>query len=447
MTVQTDIFEGSQADGLPARAAAFSILSDILGRKKMMEAALEGQATYAALGPRDRAFARMLAATVLRRRGQMDDLIARAMNKGDTPRPDTLRWVLYLGIAQILFMDVADHAAVDTSVTLAAQNNMGGQKGFVNAVLRRIAGPDGRAWLAAQDAAALNIPAWLYNQWRESYGPIRAKDIAAASLAEAALDITVRDAGRIDEFAAALSASALPSGSLRRESGGHVADLPGFDDGAWWVQDASSAIPARLFGAVAGKTVLDLCAAPGGKTMQLAAMGANVVALDRSASRMAMLSENLKRVGLAGRVKTIVEDAAGYNPREAFTHILLDAPCTATGTIRRHPDLLALKTEKDQAGLMSIQSRLLDNAARLLAPGGTLIYCTCSLQKAEGEHQIDRFLADQGRVFRRAPIRREEYGNIDGPVTADGDARILPYHLKDKGGMDGFYIARLQKKA
>ncbi len=447
MTAQTDIFENALGDGLPARASALSILSAILGRKKMMEDALAAEPSFAALGPRDRAFARMLASTVLRRMGQMDALIARAMNKGDTPRPDTLRWIFYLGVAQILFMDVADHAAVDTSVTLAAQNNMGGQKGFVNAVLRRIAGPDGRAWLAAQDAAALNIPVWLYHQWQDNYGPVRAKDIANASLHEAALDITVRDAARMEEFAEALAAQPLPSGSLRRASGGPIADLPGFEAGAWWVQDASSAIPARLFGDVAGKTVLDLCAAPGGKTMQLAAMGANVVALDRSASRMAVLSENLKRIGLAAKVKTIVEDGAVWNPRETFTHILLDAPCTATGTIRRHPDLLALKSEKDQVGLMGIQRRLLDNAARLLSPGGMLIYCTCSLQKAEGEQQIDRFLADHAGLFRRAPIRREEYGNIDGPVTADGDARILPYHLKDKGGMDGFYIARLQKKA
>lgn len=446
MTPQADIFDGSITDGMAARTAALSVLAQILGRKKMLEAALETDALFLSLPPRDRAFTRMLVATALRRRGQLDDLIARAMDKGDAPRPETLKWILYLGITQILFMDVADHAAVDTSVTLAAQNDMQGKKGFVNAVLRRIASQDGQSWLAAQDAAALNIPAWLYTQWVADYGPVRAKDIALASLAEAALDITVRDPDKTEHWRVALATTLLPTGSLRRPAGGHVTDLAGFDEGAWWVQDASSAIPARLFGDISGKTVLDLCAAPGGKTLQLAAMGANVVALDRSASRMALLGENIRRMGLEGRVKTIVEDGAAWIPREKFTHILLDAPCTATGTIRRHPDLLALKTEKDQAGLLGIQERLLENAARLLEVGGTLIYCTCSLQKAEGEEQIDKFLQAHP-TFRRLAIRREEYGNIEGPVTANGDVRILPYHLKEQGGMDGFFIGRLQKTA
>ncbi len=443
MTDQADIFENVLTDGLPARTAALSVLSQVLGRKKMLEAALDGDPILPSLMPRDRAFVRMLVATVLRRRGQIDNLIARASNKGDDPRPETLRWILYLGIAQILFMDVADHAAVDTSVTLAAQNDMMGKKGFVNAVLRRIT-VEGPAWLATQDAAALNIPAWIYDQWLATYGPIRAKDIALASLTEAALDITVRDHDKVEECRVALATTLVPTGSLRRPAGGHVTDLPGFEDGTWWVQDASSAMPARLFGDIKGKTVLDLCAAPGGKTMQLASMGANVVALDRSAARMALLTDNLKRTKLTDRVKTIIEDGAGYAPREKFTHILLDAPCTATGTIRRHPDLLALKNEKDQAGLMSIQERLLENAAKLLEIGGTLIYCTCSLQKAEGEHQVERFLRDHAN-FRRLPIRREEYGNIEGPVTSNGDVRLLPYHLKDQGGMDGFFISRMQK--
>lgn len=446
MTPQPDIFDGSITDGMAARAAALSVLGQILGRKKMLEAALESEPLFLALDARDRAFTRMLVATALRRRGQLDDLIARAMDKGDAPRPETLKWILYLGITQILFMDVADHAAVDTSVTLTAQNDMQGKKGFVNAVLRRISGSDGRGWLAAQDAAALNIPAWLYTQWVATYGPMRAKDIALASLEEASLDITVRDAAEAEKLRVALAAVMLPTGSLRRPSGGHITALAGFDEGAWWVQDASSAIPARLFGDIKGKKVLDLCAAPGGKTLQLAAMGADVVALDRSASRMSLLSENIRRMGLEGRVKTIVEDGAAWNPREKFTHILLDAPCTATGTIRRHPDLLALKTEKDQTGLLGIQERLLENAARLLDVGGTLIYCTCSLQKAEGEHQVERFLKDHAN-FRRAAIRREEYGNIEGPVTAGGDVRILPYHLKEQGGMDGFFISRMQKTA
>lgn len=440
---QPDMIEELPGNGMPARMAALDILTQVLSQKKMLDTVLERDAGFLALSPLDRAFVRMMVATALRRKGQIDDLIERAMTKREAPRPESLRHILYLGITQILFMDVADHAAVDTSVTLAGQRGLEGKKGFVNAVLRRIAS-EGRKWLEGQDAPALNIPAWIYRQWIHSYGPVRARDMALASLEEASVDITVKDAARSEEWRVALSANILPTGSIRRTQGGLVTDLSGFTDGEWWIQDASSALPARLFGPLAGKTVLDLCAAPGGKTMQLAAMGADVVALDRSASRMALLSDNLKRVRLSGKVETVVGDGAEWKPRDKFRYILLDAPCTATGTLRRHPDLLHLKNERDQVGLTSIQERLLRNAADILEVGGLLIYCTCSLQKEEGERQIERFLLSDKR-FRRVPVRKEEFGSLDGLVNSEGDVRVLPYHLKDQGGMDGFYISRLQK--
>ncbi len=442
---QTDLLDGASGDGLAARRAALSILGQVLGQKKMLDSVLERDAQFLELGPRDRAFVRMLVATALRRRGQLDDLIARALAKGEVPRPESLKWILYLGITQILFMDVANHAAVDTSVTLAADQGMDGKKGFVNAILRRMTN-EGRGWLDGQDAAALNIPAWLYNQWVASYGVVRARDIALSSLEEAALDITTKKTGTAPDWAKTLAGRVISTGSVRRLQGGNVTDLDGFAEGDWWVQDASSAMPARLFGNLSGKTVLDLCAAPGGKTMQLAAQGAKVVALDRSASRMAFLSDNLARTGLSDKVDTIIEDGSVWKPREKFDYILLDAPCSATGTIRRHPDLLALKNERDQAGLESIQERLLANAAQILNAGGTLIYCTCSLQKAEGEEQIEKFLK-QNANFKRVPVRREEIGGMDGFVNSEGDVRILPYLLKDEGGMDGFFISRLQKSA
>ncbi len=445
MTSQADLLEELPGDGLAAREAALKILEQVLGQKKMLDSVLERDRSFNDLPVRDRAFVRMMVATVLRRKGQLDDLIARALNKGETPRPEALKWILYIGITQILFMDVANHAAVDTSVTLASAHGMEGKKGFVNAILRRMTG-EGRDWAAKQDAAALNIPEWLYVQWINGYGAVRAKDIALSSLEEATLDITVKDKEQLEEWGRKLAARIIQTGSLRRPSGGYVTDLAGFDDGAWWVQDASSAMPVRLFGDIAGKTVLDLCAAPGGKTAQLAAAGANVVALDRSAARMATLTENVKRLGLADKVQTIIEDGSVWKPREKFTHILLDAPCSATGTIRRHPDLLALKTEKDQLGLENIQERLLANALEILDVGGTLIYCTCSIQKAEGEEQIAKFLKSNANI-KRLPIRREEFGGVDGLVNSEGDVRILPYNLKDDGGMDGFFISRLQKTA
>ena len=443
MTSQPDLLEDLPGEGIAARTAALAVLSGILGQKKMLDTVLEKEPAFTSLEQRDRAFVRMLVATTLRRKGQLDDLLARALNKGEEPRPDTLRWIIYLGMTQILFMDVADYAAVDTSVALVEMQNLSGKKGFVNAILRRMTS-DGKAWLAAQDEAALNVPDWLYRQWIGDYGFVRAKDIALACLTEASLDITVKDAGERDRWARDLATSILPTGTLRRPAGGNVTALPGFADGAWWVQDASSALPAKIMGDVAGKTVLDLCAAPGGKAMQLAAAGANVVALDRSASRMATLDANFKRAGLSQRIRTVIDDGAAWRPKEKFSHILLDAPCTATGTIRRHPDLLALKSEKDQTGLMSIQARLLANAAELLAPGGLLIYCTCSLQKAEGEAQVSALLASRPDL-RRMPVRKEELGNIDGIINGDGDIRVLPYHLKEQGGMDGFYISRMIK--
>jgi len=428
--------------GLAARAAALRVLEKILGQKKTLDSVLIEESHFESLPPRDRPFVRMLVATVLRRKGQLDDLIARALDK-EAPRPEKLKWILYLGVTQILFMDVANHAAVDTSVTLTAQNDMEGKKGFVNAILRRMTN-EGRGWIDAQDEAALNIPAWLYELWVRGYGVVRAKDIAQGLLREAPLDITLKIPESADQWAQDLKAEILPTGSLRRKEGGHVPSLHGYDDGAWWIQDASSALPVKLFGDIAGKTVLDMCAAPGGKTMQLAAADAKVIALDRSAKRMMQVHENLDRVGLRGSVETIIEDASVWKSKQTFTHILLDAPCTATGTARRHPDLLSLKSPRDMDGLMNIQERLLENAANLLEAGGTLIYCTCSLQKEEGEQQIEKFLG-RHQNFKRVPVRREEFGGLDGFVNGEGDVRVLPYLLKDLGGMDGFFISRLQR--
>jgi 16S rRNA (cytosine967-C5)-methyltransferase len=445
MSSQPDMLEDLTGDGLAARTAALRILEQVLSRKTMLDMVLERERSFLDLPSRDRAFVRMMVATVLRRRGQLDDLIARASKKGEMPRPEKIKWILYLGITQILFMDVANHAAVDTSVTLTAQEGMDGKKGFVNAILRRMT-QEGGVWLSKQDAASLNIPEWLYTQWLNDYGSVRAEAIALASLEEAHLDITVKNPDDLKEWGLKLATRVLPTGSLRRPSGGHVTDLAGFEDGAWWVQDASSALPVKLMGEVKGARVLDLCAAPGGKTAQLAAAGANVTALDRSASRMATLTGNIERLGLSANVHTIIEDGAVWKPKDKFQMVLLDAPCSATGTIRRHPDLLSLKGAKDQDGLVSIQERLLDNAADLLETGGVLLYCTCSLQKDEGERQIERFLAAHEN-FRRLPVKKEEFGGIDGLVNSEGDVRILPQALADDGGMDGFFISRLKKIA
>ncbi len=432
------------ADGLAPRACALAILQQVLAQKKPLDQALDTDSVFPRLDARDRAFVRMLVATALRRKGQIDDLIARAMDKAQEPRPDTLRYILYVGITQILFMDVPDHAAVDTSVSLAAQAGLEKQKGFVNAVLRRMIS-EGVEWAKKQDDIALNFPDWILRAWIADYELSKTLDIATASLAEASLDITVKKKEEEKLWESTLESTRLPTGSLRRTAGGHVADLPGLADGSWWVQDASSSLPVRLMGDIAGRHVIDLCAAPGGKTMQLAAAGARVTAVDRSASRMKLVHENLARTGLDKNVTTVIADGAEWRAPEKADIVLVDAPCTATGTIRRHPDLLHLKSERDLQQLVNVQARLLDNAASMVAgKGGFIFYCTCSLQRDEGERQVDRFVHDHPE-FKRTSFKSVELPALANAITDYGDLRILPYHLAPHGGMDGFFVARLEK--
>jgi 16S rRNA (cytosine967-C5)-methyltransferase len=438
--------ELSNADPAAPRACALDLVGKVLERRLPLDSLLEGEESFRALPSRDRAFVRMLVATVLRRLGQIDDLIARAQDRPDAPRPSVVTDILRLGVAQIAFMEVPDHAAVDTSVRLVAAAGLERMKGFVNAALRRIV-RERQGWMDSQNTD-LNIPEWLMQAWRTDYGEETAQALALASLSEAPLDLSVRDFGEIPFWAHELEAQILPGGSLRRASAaGNVVDLPGFSEGRWWVQDAAAAFPARLFGDVAGAEVIDLCAAPGGKTAQLAAMGARVVAVDRSAGRMKRVEENLARLGLADRVWTVCADATLWRPpggAGSARFVLLDAPCTATGTIRRHPDVLRLKTPMDMGRMTGLQARLLDNALKILAPGGVLVYCTCSLQKDEGERQVDSFLATSAPV-RRLPVRPEEVADQPDVLTDAGDVRFLPCQASPQGGMDGFFIARLQK--
>lgn len=443
---QSDFFQEpgtpSAADMLAARRVALSILDHVIVRRLPLDQVIEDTRDYDALPVRDRAFVRMMVATTLRRLGQIDALIVQASERGDAPSPPILHHVLRLGVVQIMFMKVPAHAAVDTSVRLAEAAGLARQKGFVNAVLRRMT-REGAVWLERQDPARLNIPQWMLQDWVVAYGLRAAAEIAAASLEEAPLDITLKDPSHAEHWASVLEAEILPTGSLRRAAGGNVAELNGFRDGLWWVQDAAAAIPARLFDAPDGKTIVDLCAAPGGKTAQLAAAGAHVVALDRSVRRLARLNENMRRLRLDNHVRSEAADALQWLPKSPVDAVLLDAPCSATGTIRRHPDVLHGKTADDVARLAAQQSRMLDRAALMLAPGGQLIYCTCSLQGAEGPDQVAAFL--QRTDFVRQPIAAAEIGGLDDAITPDGDVRLLPTHLPGRGGMDGFFIARLRK--
>jgi 16S rRNA (cytosine967-C5)-methyltransferase len=384
--------------------------------------------------PRDRAFARMLALTALRRLAAIDRALDARLQK---PPPEPVRTLLRLGVAQAFYMEVPAFAAVDTTVALAqSRPETRPFKGLINAVLRKVV----REGVAGDPASA--APDWLQARWRAAYGEEAARAIAAQIPHEPPTDLTLKLDAPAAELAEALEAEPLPGGSLRSAKRGDVSDWPGFEQGSWWVQDAAAAVPARLLDVKPGETALDLCAAPGGKTLQLAAAGADVVAVDRSAARLKRVRENLVRTGLEAEV--VAADAAAWSDDRTFDAVLLDAPCSATGTFRRHPDVLWAARPGDIAKLAGVQSRLLDAAADRTRPGGRLIYCVCSLEPEEGEAQLDAFLRRRPE-FRRIPIARGEGGAPDEALTPSGDLRLLPNHWAERGGMDGFFVARLSR--
>jgi 16S rRNA (cytosine967-C5)-methyltransferase len=424
------------------RRIALEVLAAVLQQGRPLDEALAGNRRIAALAPRDRAFLRLLVTTVLRRRGQIDALLDRCLERPLKPGLEGLRDLLRLGTAQLLFIGTPVHAAVDTSVRLAGRPRLGGFKGLINAVLRRLA-REGAGWLEAQDAARLNTPDWLWTRCCTAYGEAQTRAIAEAHFSEPPLDLTLKATEDAAAWAARLDASVLPNGSLRLAPGrGEVGRLPGYDEGAWWVQDAAAALPARLLGELRGRAVVDLCAAPGGKTAALADAGAEVIAVERSEPRLARLRDNLQRLGLSAT--TVAADATDWRPPEPVAAVLLDAPCSATGTLRRHPDVAWLKRPEDLPGLIALQDRLLAAAAEMLAPGGLLVYATCSLLPEEGEDRIAALLA-AGAPFKRLPIEGAEIGGLEEALTGDGELRILPSHWPQHGGLDGFFASRLRR--
>ena len=421
-----------------ARAVARDLLDQVLDKHRTLDEAAGLVRGFFDLEPRDRAFARKLAAAVLRRCGSLDAVLASCLDKGRPPRP--VETVLRLGAAQLLLLGTPAHAAVGETVELCGRR-AAGLKGLVNAVLRKLAA-DGPALLAAVDAAHADTLPWLWHVLSTAHGEAVARECATVHAQEPPLDLSVKADAAM--WAEKLGADLLPTGTLRLAASGDLTDLPGFADGAWWVQDAAAALPARLLGDVAGRDVLDLCAAPGGKTLQLAAAGARVTAVDQSAKRLERLRANLKRTGLAANA--IAADVAEWRPAAPVGAVLLDAPCTASGTLRRHPEIAYLKSPADAERLVGVQDRLLDAAAAMTAPGGTLVYAVCSLDPREGRGRVAAFLA-RDKAFARVPVRAAEIGGLSELVSADGDLVTLPCHLASRGGMDGFYAARLTRRA
>jgi 16S rRNA (cytosine967-C5)-methyltransferase len=424
--------------GLPARAGALSILSGVLRKRRALDAAAAGILASSPMSARDTAFARAIAGETLRRFGQLEALIRDFVPKAPPPhKAGAALEIMIAGACELLFLKVAPHAAVDAANRLAQADPKAVHfKGLINAVLRRVS-REGEDMIARQDAA-LNAPGWLWQRWKQNFGEDAARLLLAAHLTPPPLDLTLKSPD--DPCTDIPGAYPLAPARLRLPESSRVEDVPGFASGRWWVQDFAASLPARLLGDVAGKRVIDLCAAPGGKTMQLASLGAQVTAIDSSDERLRRVAENLSRTGL--NAELVTSDARDYaGPPAPF--VLLDAPCTATGTIRRHPDLPWIKSAADIPVMESLQSELLDAAAGLTAAGGTLVYAVCSLEPEEGVDQAAAFLRRR-KDFVHAPIGADD-GFDPAFITVRGDLQTLPSYWPEKGGMDGFYAARLTR--
>jgi 16S rRNA (cytosine967-C5)-methyltransferase len=390
----------------------------VLEQRRTLEDALNALPVMAA---RDRSAGHRLAAAVLRRTGTLDAVLEPLMRKAP---PDRVRNVLRIGAAGLLLLEMPPHAAVGTAVALARTLGLTPFAGLVNAVLRKVAA-GGTAVLETLDSPRLDTPPWLWASWGAD-----ARAIAEAHQHEAPLDFTLGVGVAPPE-----GAMPLPTGSVRYPAGTHVADVPGFAEGRLWVQDAAAALPALLLAARPGERVADLGASPGGKTAQLAAAGARVTAVERDPARLARLADNVSHWGLAADL--VQADVLSWAPEELFDAVLLDAPCSATGTIRRHPDVPHLKRPRDIAMLAKAQDGLLAAAARLLRPGGRLIYAVCSLQPEEGAAR----LAAAG--MRVEPFRPQELPGLPEAITPEGWLRTHPGMWREWGGMDGFFAGRL----
>jgi len=431
--------------GLPARRAAVELLAAVLEKKQALDDVLGRSLERGAmfdLPVRDRALARAIIAASLRRKGQLDHVLFTFLERGLPEKSGTLYPIVLSGAAQLIFLRTPPHAAIDLAVSLAQYDPKAKRYDkLVNAVLRRVAN-DGEAIAASLDAARVNTPDWLWSRWVAYWGEARAHAVAEANLVEPPLDLTVKSNPEL--WAERLSGRVLPTGSVRLLPKGRIESLPGYDDGAWWVQDVAASLPAKLLGNVAGQRVADLCAAPGGKTAQLVLGGASVIAVDDSKTRLKLLAENLKRLHL--EAEFVEADVTKWQPGVLFDAVLLDAPCSSTGTIRRHPDIPYVKSAKDIEALAELQARLLDNAAQRVRPGGKLVYSTCSLEPEEGEAQIAAFLT-RNNGYSLGPITPDElYGQAEW-IEPSGCLRTFPYELKLDvpacSGMDAFFAARL----
>jgi 16S rRNA (cytosine967-C5)-methyltransferase len=422
--------------GTAARAAANRALTECLRRKRPLDAALDE--AVPGLPSRDSGFARAIANETMRRFGQLDDVLRRFVPKPPPPhKAGTTLEILLAGICELLFLHVAAHAAVDGANKLAADDSKAVHfKPLINAALRRIA-REGALVLNEQDDARLNTPDWLWARWTQCYGEDTVRAIARVHAQIPPLDILLKTSARElyqDK------GSALSGDSIRLAETVSVELLPGYGAGAFWVQDFAATLPAQLLGDIAGRRVIDLCAAPGGKTAQLCTKSARVVAVERDEARMNRLRENLVRLRLDAEL--VLADVRDYSPQARADCVLLDAPCSATGTVRRHPELPWIKSAADISSCADVTAELIESAAAMVRSEGLLVFSVCSLEPEEGTEQVAHFLRRHPK-FRRVPISDAELYGLAELIDANGDLRTLPCHWRESGGMDGFYAARL----
>ncbi|MCB1537695.1 MAG: methyltransferase domain-containing protein [Rhodospirillales bacterium] len=437
--------------GVAPRLAAAQLLDLMFTRRLPLDEALTRIVAKNRLNDDDRRLTHAICASVFRNLPAIDAILRRVMKRESGPTPPRLHQLLRVGAAQLIDLNVAPHAALHATVSATGAMNLSSRKSLVNAVLRSVQREHDARRIPAV-AALDQLPQWLAGRWVKNYGKQVADKVATAMRQEAPVDLTIHDAQKSLQWAQELGGEVLLDGAVRvRHGPGQITAWPGFQTGAWWVQDIASSLPVRMLGDVAGKVVLDVCAAPGGKTMQLAAAGARVVALDVSASRIARLADNLARTQLAARVETVVADARNWQmkdtahaPMRGFDAVLLDAPCAATGTLRRHPELPWIHDENQVARMTLIQRELLWRAPDWLAPGGIMLYVTCSMECDEGEDQVAAFL-NHHKDFK---LIHEIPDSVRPFLVSARDGlgfRTNPAYLAGGGGMDGFYIAPMKK--
>lgn len=406
-----------------ARQAAAVLVAEVLESGRTLDEALASTRSFTALEGRDRAFARAIASATLRRLGGIDTVLSRYLQQPLPKGAGLARAILRTAAAQLLVLGTPAHAVVSETVSLAQSARSAAPFArLMNAVLRKVAA-EGPALFAALPPGA-DLPDWLFTRWRAAYGGETARAIATALRNEAPLDIVVKSDP--DRWAQELGGRVFDATTVRLASS-DVTAMPGFAEGAWWVQDAAAAMPVRLLGDIAGLDVLDLCAAPGGKTMQLAAAGARVTAVEIAEERLARVRENLARTQLSAEIACA--DARTYAPGRAFDIVVLDAPCSATGTLRRHPDVAWLRRPTDIAALAALQAELLDRAIDLTKPDGRILYIVCSLEPEEGEGVIDAAMARRAGIIEREGVA----------------LRTSPADRVDEGGMDGFFAQVLRR--